>query len=144
MILARLVTIDVLHFIVTTPQQEVVKFESRSVRVVTETGQVGLRPKMEAVILAIEPGLILVHQSIETQFVGSAGGLLTCDGKIAKLLTPFAVSGINEQAVISELTRQLQQPRAELEVRNAISSIQTSILNELQEDRRARQLRGPL
>ena len=71
-----------LKLIVRTPRWVVVETEARSLRVLTETGQVGLRPNMEPVILTVEPGLALVHQADGFTFVGTAGGLLKCDGKV--------------------------------------------------------------
>ena len=126
---------NLLQVIVRTPVGEVIKTDAHSVRVSTETGQVGLRPKMERLILAVEPGLMLVHRTDSTLFVGAAGGLVTCDGHVARLLTPLAVSGTDEPTVMAELTKQLQQPSAELEVRKTINNIQSNILNELKEDR---------
>jgi F0F1-type ATP synthase epsilon subunit len=127
-----------LKLIVKTPQAVVVDTSAQSVRVLTETGHVGFRPRTEDVILAIEPGLILVHRESSTLFVGTAGGLLTCDGAMITILTPLAVAEENEAAVMRELEKQLDQPKAELEVRTTINNIQTGILNELNEDRRRR------
>ena len=127
-----------LKLIVKTPQAIVVDTETQSVRVLTESGHVGIRPRMEDTILAVEPGLILVHREGSTLYVGTAGGLLTCDGAIATILTPLAVAEENEEAVMRELQKQLDQPTAELEVRTTINNIQTGILNELNEDRRSR------
>jgi F0F1-type ATP synthase epsilon subunit len=131
-----------LEFIVKTPVQEIVRTAARSVRVLTETGQVGLRPRMEGVVLAVEPGLALVFEDELTRFVGTAGGLLTCDGRTAVLLTPLAVAATDEVAVTRRLTELLQNPGAELEVRNTINNIQKSILGELKEDRRRRGIPG--
>ncbi len=57
---------------------------------------------------------------------------------IATILTPLAVAEENEEAVMRELQKQLDQPTAELEVRTTINNIQTGILNESNEDRRSR------
>ena len=127
-----------LKLIVRTPRGAVVEAEARSIRVLTETGQVGLRPKMEAVILTVEPGLVLVHREDSSLFVGTAGGLLKCDGKLATLLTPLAVAAENQESVMRELQQQLSEPREELEVRNTINNIQSSILTEITDDRRRR------
>lgn len=132
---------NALQVIVKTPVQEVLQTSARSVRVLTESGHVGLRPRMESVVLAVEPGLVLVHQGEKTLFVGTAGGLLTCDGDRAQLMTPLAVYGESESSVLSELTARLEQPGSEMEIRRAISSIQSSILDELRHDRAARSMR---
>jgi F0F1-type ATP synthase epsilon subunit len=131
-----------LKLIVRTPQKVVVETFATSVRVLTETGHVGLRPKMEAVVLAVETGLVLVYQSDAILFVGTTGGLLMCDGQMLTLLTPLAVAATNEEAVVNDLQRELDHPQSELEVRKAISSIQSRIVNELREDRRRRDKRS--
>ena len=128
---------NTLQVIIRTPLQEVVRMDVESLRVITETGQVGLRPRMESVVLAVEPGLAILHPVDGILFVGTAGGLLRCDGRMAMLLTAVAVAARDEQAVIAALTSQLEQPTAEMEIRNMINNIQTSILNELKEDRRS-------
>ncbi len=127
-----------LKFIVRTPRQIVVETQARSIRVLTETGHVGLRPKMEAVILTVEPGLVLVQREDSMLFVGTSGGLLKCDGVVATLLTPLAVAAKNQESVMRELQMQLRQPKAELEVRTTINNIQSSILTEITDDRRRR------
>lgn len=129
---------DRLQLIVRTPQSVVVDTETDSVRVVSETGHVGLRPRMEHVVLAVEPGLVLVHRGESVLFVGTLGGLLTCDGEIVTILTPLAVAEENEEAVMRDLQTQLDQPKTEMEVRNTINGIQKNILNELKDDRRRR------
>ena len=69
-----------LHFVIRTPQEIVLERDVASVRVPTETGQVGLRPHGEPTVLAVEPGLIVVRQDDLVRFAGTAGGLLHCDG----------------------------------------------------------------
>ena len=75
-----------------TPREVVLELDVSSIRVPTETGQVGVRPRAEPFVLAVEPGLVLVRRDETYQFVGTAGGLLRCDGATASLLTPLAVS----------------------------------------------------
>jgi F0F1-type ATP synthase epsilon subunit len=125
-----------LKLIVRTPGSIVLETDARSIRVLTETGHVGLRPRMEAVILTIEPGLVFVHRNDGLLFIGTAGGLLKCDGKVATLLTPLAVAAEDQASVMRQLQQQLSQPKAELEVRNTINNIQSSILTEITDDRR--------
>ena len=48
------------RFVVCTPHEVVFDAEVRSVRVPTETGHVGIRPRMEALVLPVEAGLLLV------------------------------------------------------------------------------------
>ena len=127
-----------LKLIVRTPREVVVETDARSIRVLTETGHVGLRPKMESVILTVEAGLALVHRENSFLFLGTAGGLLKCDGTVATLLTPLAVAAENQESVMRELQKQLSEPKAELAVRTTINNIQSSILTEITDDRRRR------
>ena len=127
-----------LRLIVRTPREVVVETDARSIRVLTETGHVGLRPKMESVILTVEAGLALVDRENSFLFLGTAGGLLKCDGTLATLLTPLAVAAENQESVMRELQKQLSEPKAELAVRTTINNIQSSILTEIIDDRRRR------
>jgi F0F1-type ATP synthase epsilon subunit len=127
-----------LHLVVRTPRRVVLETAARSIRVLTQTGHVGLRPKMESILLTVEPGLALVYYGDRTLFVGTAGGLLKCDGTEAVLMTPLAVSAEDQEHVMNELQRQLSEPKVELEVRSTINNIQTSILTEFTDERRQR------
>ena len=97
-----------LKLIVRTPRAVVVETEVRSIRVLTETGHVGLRPKMEPVILTVEPGLALVDRGDSFLYLGTAGGLLKCDGVLATLLTPLAIAAEDQASVMRELQQQLR------------------------------------
>lgn len=121
-----------LHFVIRTPRDIVLESDIVSIRVPTETGQVGLRPRSEPNVLAVEPGLIVIRQSDSTRFAGTAGGLLHCDGKTASLLTPVAVVGNELAAVLEELDRTLSAPNAEQEVRAMLKRLEKNILEELQ------------
>ena len=130
-----------LQFVVQTPHSVVLDQSARSVRVLTETGHVGLRPRMEPTLLAVEAGIVNVRASDGETFVGTAGGLLTVDANTATLLTPLAVSGNDEQQIANELTRLLNEPGSELEARAALGRLEGRILSELrheQSDRRRR------
>jgi F0F1-type ATP synthase epsilon subunit len=122
-----------LKLVVRTPREVVVELRVLSVRVPTETGQVGLRARVEPLVLAVEPGLVLVRREDAYQFVGTAGGLLRCDGCIASLLTPLAVSGDDEDAVLNALEEALAQPSVEMEARETLGRLQSSILRELRQ-----------
>jgi hypothetical protein len=93
---------------------------------------------MESTILTVEAGLALVHRQESILFLATGGGLLTCDGIVATLLTPLAIVAENEEHVMRELQQLLSDPQAELEVRTTISNIQSSILTEITDDRRGR------
>jgi F0F1-type ATP synthase epsilon subunit len=103
-----------LHFVIRTPQAIVLEWAVSSIRVPTETGQVGLRPHSEPTVLAVEPGLIVVRQDGLVRFAGTAGGLLHCDGAVAHLLTPVAVIGEALITVLEALDRALAVPSAEV------------------------------
>ena len=120
-----------LRLIVRTPREVVLELDATSLRVPTESGQVGMRPRVEALVLAVEPGLVLVRHGDSLHFIGSAGGLLRCDGKRASLLTPLAVAGKDEDEVMTALEQALAQPNVELEARVTLSRFQSRILREL-------------
>jgi F0F1-type ATP synthase epsilon subunit len=120
-----------LRFIVRTPQAIVIERDVLSARVPTGTGQVGLRPRMEPVVLAIEPGLAVLRTPEGVTFVGSAGGLLSCTGREAVLLTPLGVAGEAADAVQQELDRALAAPGAEFKIRATLDRLEGRILAEL-------------
>jgi F0F1-type ATP synthase epsilon subunit len=120
-----------LKLIVRTPREVVLELDILSLRAPTATGQVGVRPRVEPLVLAIEPGLVLVRQDDGFRFIGTAGGLLRCDGERASLLTPLAVAGKDEDDVLAALEQALAQPNVELEARATLSRLEGSILREL-------------
>lgn len=122
-----------LKLVVRTPRDIVLELSVSSIRVPTETGQVGVRPRAEPLVLAVEPGLVLVRLDETYKYVGTAGGLLRCDGARASLLTPLAVGGDKEDVVMDALEEALAQPSVEMEARAALGRLQSSILRELRE-----------
>jgi len=120
-----------LRFVVRTPHDIVVDRMVVSARVLTETGHVGLRARMESVVLAVEAGLALLRTGRGVQFAGSAGGLLSCDGVQATLFTPLGVVGDDAAAVQAALDRALEEPRAEQDVRATLDRLEGRILIEL-------------
>lgn len=121
-----------LHLVIRTPRDIVLEADVISIRVPTETGQVGLRRGCEPTVLAVEPGLILARLRDRTRFAGTAGGLLRCDGRLASLLTPVGVIGDELNAVLEELDRTLSAPNTEQEVRAMLKRLEKNILEELQ------------
>ena len=115
-----------LKLIVRTPRQVVLDRSVTSLRLPTESGQVGLRHRVEPLVLAVEPGLVVIRTLDEVWFAGTAGGLLRCDGTLATLLTPLAVTGASEGEVIRTLEDALEQPNAELEARATLSRLQST------------------
>lgn len=122
--------LDELHFVVRTPHAVVVDAPLRSARVPTDTGQVGLRPREEPIVLAIEPGLILLHGAA-LRFVASAGGLLQAERASAVLYTPFAVISEREDEVLAALDRALSAPDSELAARRKLDELEHRIVEEL-------------
>jgi F0F1-type ATP synthase epsilon subunit len=136
---------SVLRFVIRTPKDVILQSDVSSVRVPTRTGQVGLRPRSESTILAVEAGLIVIRKSDGFQYAGTAGGLLRCDGMLANLLTPVAVIGPEPDAVVAELDRVLAIPSEEAEIRKSLALIEMRIREELRsgEDPRDSPRRGP-
>lgn len=120
-----------LRFTLRTPHDVIVDAPVTSARVLTETGHVGLRARMEPVVLAIEAGLVLLRVDGGTRFAGSAGGLLSCDGVQATLFTPLGVVGDDATAVQASLDRALAEPGAEQKVRASLDRLEGRILSEL-------------
>jgi len=136
---------SVLRFVIRTPKDVILQSDVSSVRVPTRTGQVGLRPRSESTILAVEAGLIVIRKSDGFRYAGTAGGLLRCDGVLANLLTPVAVIGPEPDAVVAELDRVLAIPSEEAEIRKSLALIEMRIREELRsgEDPRHSPRRGP-
>lgn len=131
-----------LKVFVRTPHATVLEAAAHSLRVPTETGQVGLRPSAEGHVSAFEAGVVnLQPPQGAVRFIGTAGGLYLCDGASVTLLTPLAVVGDNEREVVSELDRALSQPSSEMEARTMLTRLEGEIVNELQRDRLER-IRG--
>lgn len=126
---------NTLHWTVRTPHDVVQSLEACSIRAPAETGQVGLRPRMEPLVLAIEPGLVTVRTAQALHFVGTVGGLLKCDGQQAQLLTPLAVIGDDEQALLEQLDQLLLKPDEEMQTRAMLGELENRILTELRHDR---------
>jgi F0F1-type ATP synthase epsilon subunit len=120
---------------VRTPAGDAYDHLVRSVRVPTVTGQVGVRPRAESFVLGVEPGLVLARGGDGPNYVGTAGGLLRCDGRVASLMTPLAVSAGEPDEVLARLEEALARPNADLEARATLGRLQRAILRELREVR---------
>lgn len=127
-----------LQMTIRTQHEVVLETDASALRVPTESGQVGLRPRAEATLLAVEAGLVLVRTKTGMRFVGTAGGLLSCDGTTATLLTPLAVVGDDEQSILDELERVLQEPSEEMQARAALGKLEGEILGEMRRERQER------
>lgn len=131
-----------LQFVVRTPRGDVVDEQVEGVRLPTATGQVGLRPRGEPMVLAVEAGLLSMRARGDTHFVATAGGLLESDRTSATLYTPLAVTGEDEDRTIEALHREMVEAREELETRHRLAELEHAILQELQPGRRPVRPRG--
>jgi len=120
-----------LHVMIRTPSKTVVDQVVAAVRVPTQTGQVGLRPRGEPTVLAVEAGLIILRLNGGMRYAGTAGGLLHTSGDSASLLTPLAVAGNDVESVSRQLDTLLAAPSEEMELRRMLGRLETRILQEL-------------
>lgn len=116
---------------VLTPEASVLDLEVRSLRLATDTGEVGLRPRGEAAVMALEPGLVLVRTERGTLYLATAGGIVRSDAARVRLLTPVAVRGDDPDAVLAQLDEALAQPGLEGKLRSSIGQLEAGILREL-------------
>ena len=122
-----------LRLVVRTPEARPFDALVRSARVPTETGQVGLRPRGERQVLAVEAGLIVVTGAGEVQLLATAGGLLEQDGQTAALFTPFAVTGGSEEEVLGALAEALAADDGVLAVERQIEELEQRILQKMRD-----------
>ena len=121
----------VLRFVVRTPHEVAFDASITSARFRTETGQVGLRGRMEPIVIPVEPGLLVLSTKSAVTFVGSAGGVLASDGHQAHLFTPLAVVGNEAAAVQQAIDRALAAPDSEMAVRVTFGKLEGRILTQL-------------
>ncbi len=120
-----------LHVTIRTPRKTIVEQEVLALRVPTLSGQVGIRPRGEPTVLAIEAGLILISLNSGTLYAGTAGGLLHTSRSAASLLTPLAVVGDDIESVSRQLDQILSEPSDEMDVRRTLGRLEKRILQEL-------------
>jgi F0F1-type ATP synthase epsilon subunit len=120
-----------LRLTIRSPRSVVLDENVRSARVPTGTGQVGLRPREEPLLLAVEPGLIVYWVDDTPSFAATAGGLFESDRERAVLYTPFAVVGTREDEVLAALDATLSTPDSELTARRRLGELEERILHEL-------------
>lgn len=116
-----------------TPQATVFEGAVLGLRVPTETGLVGLRPRGEPLVLAVAPGLVLLRTPVGERFAATAGGLLANDRVSATLMTPFAVVGTSEDEMLAALAEMLASPGSDLVARRQMLELEQRILRELRE-----------
>ena len=131
-----------IRLVVRTPHQVIFDDRVRGARVPTETGQVGLRPRGEPLVLVIEPGLVLLRGGGGLRFGATVGGLLESSREQCTLYTPAAVVGSSEDEVLSALDRLLSAPDRELVARRQLAELEQRILQELRESPRLRRTRS--
>lgn len=120
-----------LRLTVHTPHEVALRAEVDSLRVPTESGQVGLRPGAEGSLLVVEPGLVLVRESTGVRFVATAGGLLRHRDNECTLFTPVAVVGSSADEVRRALDRVLSVPTDEMNTRRQLGRLEQRILDAL-------------
>ena len=120
-----------LHLVVRTPREVVADLTALSLRVPADTGQVGIRPRGEAIVTPVEPGLVLIRTADGMRFVGTAGGLLRTAAREAVLLTPVAALGDDAAAVLAAVDAALAAPDPERELRQAIERLEAGLLREV-------------
>ena len=124
-------TRQLLRAIIRTPSETVVDHYVAAIRVPTQTGQVGLRPRGEPTVLAVEAGLIVLRSDEGVRYAGTAGGLMHTSADSASLLTPLAVVGDDVESVSRQLDLVLAAPSEEMEARRRLGRLETRILQEL-------------
>jgi F0F1-type ATP synthase epsilon subunit len=120
-----------LRLVIRTPHEVVLDAPVQAVRVPTETGQVGLRPREEPLMLAVEPGLVVVRTEHGVRFAATAGGLLDGGRERVVLHTPFAVTDEREADVLAALDRALATPDSEIAARRRLGELERRIVHEL-------------
>ena len=122
---------DALRFQILTPHGATLELDVQGARVPTPTGLVGLRPRGEAMVTAVESGLIVLRTAEGTRFAATAGGLLEAGREQAICYTPFATVGEDADAMIEALDRALQTPDSEVAARRRLGELEERIAREL-------------
>jgi F0F1-type ATP synthase epsilon subunit len=122
---------ELFDLVIRTPHATVFEDRVRALRVPTETGHVGLRPRGEPIVLAVEPGLIIMRLIEKLRFAATAGGLLESDRTRCTLYTPIAALGDSESEMLDALERMLSTPGGELMARRQLAELEQRIVREL-------------
>jgi F0F1-type ATP synthase epsilon subunit len=120
-----------LQLVILTPAERVFEGELSSVRLPTETGLAGLRPGGEPMVLALEPGLLILRGRDATRFAATAGGLAESDRERCTIYTPFAAIGDSEAAMERTLEDLLSTPPAEMVARKRLEELEHRVVEEL-------------
>jgi F0F1-type ATP synthase epsilon subunit len=122
---------DTLHCVIRTPHELVVDRAVLSARVPTPTGQVGLRPHGESLVLVIEPGVVVLRCETGPLFAATAGGLLQTDRTQLTLCTPVGVASASRDEMLRALDTMLSAPGEELAARRKLEELEDLIVREL-------------
>jgi F0F1-type ATP synthase epsilon subunit len=123
--------VDQIHLVIRTPREVVFNENVRGIRIPTETGQVGIRPAAEPMLLVVEPGLIVIRKGDGERFAASAGGLFESGCQCCVLYTPFAVTGKQDTDVLAALDRAISTPHSELAARRRLGELEQRIVREI-------------
>ncbi len=126
-----------LRLVVRTPHAVVLDAPVRSVRIPTDTGQVGVRSGREPAVLALEPGLVVIRAAGAASFASTAGGLADVQRGQVTLFTPFAAAGADGPVVLAALEQALAREDQELAARRKLGALELRIVGELRRPRRA-------
>ncbi len=116
---------------IVTPHGVTFRGWASSVRVPTETGLVGVRPRSEPMTLVVESGLILIHGSPGEVYAATAGGLLRVQRKECQLLTPYAAVGTSEDEMDAILQSLSATPPEEMQARHRLEELEQRVVDEL-------------
>lgn len=129
---------DGLRFVIRTPHEVALDEEVQSIRVPTQTGQVGLRPRNEPLLLAVEAGLVVRRVGGVVRLAATAGGLLEADRERVVLYTPFAAAKGDDEELLAALDRVLETPGGELDARRRLGELEQRIVQEIRQGRPGR------
>jgi F0F1-type ATP synthase epsilon subunit len=121
------------RMVIRTPHEVIFDGRIVSARVNTQSGQVGLRPRMEPTLLVVEPGLSLLTRPTEVSYAATAGGLLRVTRESTTLYTPFAVVGDTAERVMDLLHQATLEPGSELDAHRQLEELELRILRELRQ-----------
>jgi F0F1-type ATP synthase epsilon subunit len=124
---------DLLHLRIVTPHATVLDARVSGARIPTETGQAGLRPRQESLVLVVEPGLIVLRIEDHACFAATAGGLLESQENEAVIYTPYAARGDTDAEVLDALRGALAKPDGELSARKRLGELEQRIVRELRQ-----------
>jgi F0F1-type ATP synthase epsilon subunit len=116
-----------------TPHEVVFEGDVAALRFPTETGLAGLRPRGEPLVVALEPGLVILRRADRVEFAATAGGLLESGRRHCRIFTPFAAVGSSEEAMFQALEQALTSPAGELVARRRLGELEQRIVRELGE-----------